>query len=1347
MQHFFRRTPRAGALAAALGALVLLAGPRPPTAAQTTPPLRLEADLWAAWVSVPALPGQFVEAEIRRPNGSRLIGVGSGDADGRAVLDLFNVEGGQGGPAAVQPGDTVRIAQSGRRPLEIIVPALSATVDAVADRLSGTAPAGANVSILAQLELTGPDGAVLWRDVPTQAVAGPDGTWSADLRAEGVDLPAGRTRGRAWIETVDHDRFFARFNDTRLDATLGAYEVRGLATPGHRVRGTIAHTDGSTTTLPERAVIGDGAFSLGAAGFGRFASPPPDARPLRVGDRIELKVSGTDGGEVATLALVLPGIAVSIDTSADLVRGTAPADTNVRVEATSLDGVQSVRVARTGADGAFAADFRGTVDLGPGWLAKVSVEPSPSTSAGAVAVVPQARVGVGLTSVRGLAEPGTPITVTLRGPNGAQRRMEPGLAGATGSWTVNLADFVPGGDDEVEVRAGDRIEITSIDGDPVVANVPTLTALADADTDSVGGTAPPGARLRVVAAGRSVTATADGSGRWTASFAGSLDVAAPMGGEVWLADGAFAFYTTWSVVRLNVELGGNFVTGNGPRGRAIDAVLRDADGKVVATAHGRVFDRLAFGGAEVIIIGAEQDSFYLDFLDLTGASVPIEAGDVLQVTAGDQTVSFVVPALDGAVFVADDVISGRTRAGATVRIRVQRDDAPAAEATTTAGADGTFSHRFAPGVDLLYNDFVQLEADVSGHRVSRYVGSPGIQVDLDRNTVQGQIAPDARVRIEVKRGGAVLAGVESQTGPLGFYFEMLSGAAGRPLSLRQGDVVTVTAIEPSGTALTMTLPELTVDADEAANTVGGRATPGGSLAVLANDQVGDSALGFGQAWPEIVPSGTWQADFVPALRVRPGLAVNAQYRTPEGHIALRTRIVPLLSAEHGGANVCGWSAPSGAVRAELRDVAGRVKGNGTTEGAWWDGAFHAVLRDGAGAAVTSATSETVSADLSGTAVQVALPGLDVAMDWTTRRLTGTVPRGVAPEIQFPALRCGGNLDVNGSSIRVGFRLRFGASPDGRVDSEIPLPIEAGQGFEIALRTAGGHRVFKQFWRSQVEAYLATPRAAGTTNSQAAVTLTLKGADGTVKGTAIGAADPSGRFDLMLRDAAGEPVAIAAGDTLTAVGGGDSAIVPIDALSFDWSPGGAVSGLAPAGRDLRLTLRLADGRRLSVPRTADANGRWAFTADEVPVRGGWTLDDVTAVRVALRTAGGHNIIDQSSGFEAPDEPPAERGGVIYLPALLAKAALGGTRAVAGNPAAALRSSVLRPRPPWADEPQSRPDVVADTQLVVDEAGGQADRPDRLLIDDRRPRARRGVSSSPQLARRPTLERRDSSPARP
>ncbi|MBK8541838.1 MAG: hypothetical protein IPL60_17845 [Ardenticatenia bacterium] len=65
---------------------------------------------------------------------------------------------------------------------------------------------------------------------------------------------------------------------------------------------------------------------------------------------------------------------------------------------------------------------------------------------------------------------------------------------------------------------------------------------------------------------------------------------------------------------------------------------------------------------------------------------------------------------------------------------------------------------------------------------------------------------------------------------------------------------------------------------------------------------------------------------------------------------------------------------------------------------------------------------------------------------------------------------------------------------------------------------------------------------------------------------------------------------------------------------------------------------------------------------MPVRGGWTLADVAAVRLELTTPSGHLIIDQTPSWA---NPPTQQQPVIYLPAAFRGASPRGTAAQAAD----------------------------------------------------------------------------------
>ncbi|MBK7781563.1 MAG: hypothetical protein IPJ58_12515 [Ardenticatenia bacterium] len=191
------------------------------------------------------------------------------------------------------------------------------------------------------------------------------------------------------------------------------------------------------------------------------------------------------------------------------------------------------------------------------------------------------------------------------------------------------------------------------------------------------------------------------------------------------------------------------------------------------------------------------------------------------------------------------------------------------------------------------------------------------------------------------------------------------------------------------------------------------------------------------------------------------------------------------------------------------------------------------------------------------------------------------------------------------------------------------------------------------------------------------TVILKGAAGQERSRATAAANGDGAFGLRLPESASGPERIEAGDIVTLEAGGQSAEITVEPLSFDWSEGAPIFGQAPANRPVQLRLRLKSGATYSIPRQSDAGGRFSFKDDEVPVRGGWTLADVAAVRLELTTPSGHLIIDQTPSWA---NPPTQQQPVIYLPAAFRGASpRGGTAQGAVGTARLTDSAARRPGP--------------------------------------------------------------------
>jgi len=1199
------------------------------------------------------LPQALVLAELEHPDGSRVAGVGIADASGVANV-MFVPMGMDQAAAVIRPGDRITLAPFGERPVAVDVPALTADVDVGADRVVGTAPAGASVAV--ELSYGRPA-----RTITATVQADAAGAFALDLAGQ-VDLPPDATAGSAMLDTAEGARFVARFQAFRGDVTIGARGMSGRATPGTRVHVAVRHAGGGASQAATE-VTGAGAWSV------RTGNPydPSAEGAIRSGDVVSITTSGGPLGGDRTSALLVPEMAIRIDSARDLVSGSGPPDSRLTVHATSLDGDEAVTETTTGADGSFSADLSGAADLRPGWRVRAAMSPSPQVTVGRFDVLPQARVGVHTSRVRGLADPGSRITVTLRAAAGQPKHTAVAMANETGGYTALMGGFMPGA--EAAIVPGDQVEVTYVAGDPLTAIVPDLSARADEAQNAVTGRAQPLAEVRaLVRADPSapvVTATADDEGRYVAAFGPGYRLQRPRDGSVIVgADGSLAFYTTWAAIQLNLQLAGDqvFLMANGAPGRGYEARLLDADGTVVGHAAGTAYD-LTDVPEGALLIGS-GGFFYLTFTDVTGSPVPVRAGDTIHIAAGDDHTTLQVPPLEATVFVEQNVVAGRAAPGSTVIIVVQSVAGRQAPAQVVADENGAFTHAY-DDYDIQYNDTVQLLALVDGHIVARYVPAPGLVLDLDSGLVNGTLPlePGTRLRLQVLRGTETLLDATTVAAAGGGFGMRLTDGAGRALELVEGDRLVVQPIAPPGQAVTMDIPELSVEADAAANQVWGRATPGGLLVVLlTTSQLRFDTFPIAQAWPEIAPDGTWTARPVPSHDVRPGSVALAQYRVAGGHVALRTRYVPLAGVEHGSPNVCGVAQPEHAVAARLHEAAGAELARASGS-ALLDGRYHLALAGPDGRLASSGAGHTVRAELAGTAVAVDVPEMDVSMDWTSGEIRGNGPPASRYYAYAPARRC---LEVGDALASVSYVSLGETEPDGSLYTFM-LPLEPGQGFELSFDTVDGHRVYKQVYRALGQIYIDRDRVTGLTNAGAAVAVELAAGGGAETVSTAARADADGRFDARF----GSEVVIRAGDVVTVSAAGDSAAIQVEPLQFDWSPGEAVAGSAPAGRQVTLALRLASGRVLSVDLTADGDGAFRFGPMDVPPRAAWSWADVTAVRVVLATPHGHQVIAQTDGFEARPRLPAT---AIYLP--FAKRSAGRAGAAAALTATDLRRSAMK-----------------------------------------------------------------------
>ncbi len=1230
--------------------------------AQTGAGPTLSFTMYDSSLEYTTLPFAPVTAELRDAGGAvKAIGFGAADGEGSANVTfsagpgIFDF-GAAGTP--IEPGDTLTLSQSGAEPLDYVVPSFGAEIDLDGSRLVGVGPAGATVEV--DLASTG---------TPTSFEASVavdiSGAFALDL-TDSLGLVEGGVSGSVEMTTGEGHVISADVAALAAEIRIGTSGVSGSSTPGTMVEVTVER-DGEDPRAfgPTKVIEGaDWSISLGGGGFG--PGPGPGAGGsiiLTAGDTVRITRSGGQVEIARSLETALKAMTIEVNPASDTVSGTAPADSALRLNADSIDGGSAEVSGMSGADGMYSIPVGGSFDLSAGWRVSVAYAAAPGINVSAIAVLPKARIPVHLPIGQGFATPGQTVTVTLRAASGDLKSMFPTQADAQGEYFIWLGGAFSGDPADLQVpEPGDTVELAFVEGDPTPMRVPDLSAIPDTDAETISGLTEPGAVVQVdvsTADGEIETfmEEADASGAYSASLVGTLDLQRPSGGTVSITPlHGNAFYTSWAAARLSVSVGntlqGSFILGSGAFGRLVTAELLAPDGTVVADAVTR-----SFGGGVVIIgagVNAVGDIFFMSVSDITGTPVDMRPGDTLRMTVADDVFELEIPPIDAVVFVDANTISGQTSANSDITMWVSQMP-PSIDliAETTSDGDGRFVYNFSGQLDLKYGDQIQLGVAQREHMLLNFIIAPGLLVDLDQSLLLGSSGPNNEIFLTLTRGGETLYSDVMGSDASGAFFAIFFDESFNRIVLQPGDIIKAEAIDPELDVLELVVPLLEIDQAVDTNVIDGQATPGGTLILIATETYArPSTFGIAQAWPAISAGGTWTADFVPSVDVKPGTQVAAIYRPENGHYALRTDTEPILNAEHSGPNACGFGDKRAELALDLSDAASVALANAAPTSRF-DGYFSSVLRDTEGMSVRSAATNRVAADLGEMEPEIELGTLDLTPNWEVGLLSGTGPANAQYSV-LPAVPCAAQQEPGILNFNFAFAIPGSTAEDGTINQFIPPFFSApGSGVEIAFYAESDHRWFRQFYRALAEIYLLTDRVTGRTNTLEDVVVILRASDGTEKARAVVRADENGAFDARFVDGEGEPVVSQVGDTVVLQAAGETPEIPVETLLFDWSEGSSeIVGNGPAGRDVVLSLRFASGGAVSIDLTADAGGRWLFTALDVPTRADWSMADVVGVRATMQTPNGHSIISQTAGFEpggpGPGPDPSEGGTKIFLP---------------------------------------------------------------------------------------------------
>lgn len=455
---------------------------------------------------------------------------------------------------------TVR-AEIGGQVFTAAIQAIGAKVNVAEGTISGLAPAGLVVEVLANDgPLPIPFNDNLWIEPADHiTTVTSSGLFSAAL-------PLGiYSYGAAVVTGIDGHQTFARFAAPYFDLHLGYLFHM------HDQQGQIDDQNYLVTT----SVRGPSGFLKGslpvyAASNGYLLDYEPRTSPMAIridsGDRITVE---TRSGIQA--AFDIPALTADADPLSAIVRGSAPPDTLVEVRLDDyriLDGgpdyelVELRLVVTSTAEGAYQADFTalgGFSDWARGQVRSTTLEGYTirrDVRAQPNCAIEPIQVWVGGNHVSA-ENPGLCGGLTLRLYDSSGRlKYEQKWNAYYYSPDIYLynADGAP-----VGIYPGDRLELTN-ENYAKTTVIPSLTAELDAEGETLAGLAPPGETVFIYPQQHfppwppyDITATASTSGAYSLTFPASIHLRPGDGLEVTVRQSGFSFITLrhWTALSLN----------------------------------------------------------------------------------------------------------------------------------------------------------------------------------------------------------------------------------------------------------------------------------------------------------------------------------------------------------------------------------------------------------------------------------------------------------------------------------------------------------------------------------------------------------------------------------------------------------------------------------------------------------------------------------------------------------------------------------------------------------------------------------------------------------------------------
>lgn len=953
----------------------------------------------------------------------------------------------------ILPGYTVQVVPQTGAASSVIVPEMTAQVNVAADIVQGKGPANAVLTVSA---------GSFAASVTTDA----QGNYTANYAGK-TDIKRGDGIMVSYYN-ADGNRIYLSFTAPYLNVTINSNLVSGYTTPNTSL----------TLTLKDSTV---GFFGTGKAASGFSATPKETVQVIKATAAVTSDYNGyfsaafkdTSGNTVLilagntvelvplsgeTLTVLVISLTAQVNIVTDIIQGQGPVNSILKLTAANYPYYVTTDVT-----GNYTANFAGKADIKRQDTIEVRYDNPEGNRLFLSFIVPYLKSRVYSNYTWGYITPNVPFNLILKDASQVVKGTATGTSSSNGYFSGNFTD--QDGNSVISLP-GYLVQLVPLVGESVTVTLPELTALVNVTTDVVQGKGPPSSSLTyyLSSAGYYLTVNTDALGNYTANFAGSVDLKRSDPFELRFNDTqSNTAYISFCAPYLDVVVNTSEVYGYTTLNTPFTLTLKDTSQVVRATSAG---------------ISGAGGYFYVVLRDRADNPVPLQPGWTVQVVPQTgETLTVTTIELTAQANVTTDVVSGKAPANSPVEVWAF-DMFTQSEyyKTVTADAQGNFTASFAGTIDIKRSALIDVfYINPEGNGIDVFFGVPFLMTQINYNGAAGFTTPNTSLACTLKNASQVVKSTSILTsGPDSYFYAEFLDRDGYPVLVLPGYVVQVVPLV--GETLTITVPELTAQANITTDIVQGKGPANSTLEVSANPAITVTTDAL----------GNYTANFTGVYDIKHGDTITVVYEMPDGNMVYLSSIIPSATIELNRSRVSGYTTPNTSFTATLKDTSQIVKATVTARSDD-QGYFYADFYDlyydnipilpGYVVQVVPQTGETLTV----TSVE-----LTAQVNQNTDTVQGKGPANSTLTVTAGNYSKTVTTDAQGN---------FTASYIGKRD------IKRGNSIEVRYYNADHNSISLLFYVPILYLNANSSDFSGYTTPNTSVTLTLKDASQAVKGTA------------------------------------------------------------------------------------------------------------------------------------------------------------------------------------------------------------------------------------------------------